>query len=64
MGKYLAGVHDLYLLQRKLGKGEHAKRERDVKHKDKQNFDAVQHTTSDSVMTLLSQIPDDKGTIV
>ena len=27
-------------------------RERDINHKDRQNFDAVQHITSDSVMTL------------
>ena len=41
MGKYLAGVHDLRLLQQTFGKDQHGMRERDVSRKDKQNFDAV-----------------------
>ena len=38
-------------------------RERDINHKDKQNYDAVLHITSTSVLTLLSRIPDAKGTL-
>ena len=62
MGKFLAGVHDLRLVQHTFGKDLHGMRERDVSHKDKQNFDAVLHITSDSVMALLAQITDAKGT--
>lgn len=62
LGKYLAGVHHLRLVQRTFSKEEYELRERDIDHKDKQNFDAVLHLTSKSVLTLLSQIPDAKGT--
>ena len=48
MGQYLAGAHDLRLVQTLFGKDIHGIRERDVNHKDKQNFDAVLHITSDS----------------
>ena len=37
-------------------------RERDLNHKDKQNFDAVLHVTDKSVITLLNRIPDSKAT--
>ena len=37
-------------------------RERDLNHKDKQNFDAVLRITDKSVMTLLNRIPDAKAT--
>ena len=63
MGQYLAGAHDLQLVQTLFGKDIHGIRERDVNHKDKQNFDAVLHITSDSVLRLLSQVPDAKGTL-
>ena len=36
--------------------------ERDINHKDKQNFDAVLRITSESLATLLSKIPNAKGT--
>ena len=62
LGRYLAGVHHLRLLQRTFNKDQHGLRERDINHKDKQNFDAVLHITSKSVITLLSQIPDAMGT--
>ena len=63
MGKFLAGSHDLRLVQQSFGKDRHAIRERDINHKDRQNFDAVLHLTSDDVLDLLSQIPDAKGTL-
>ena len=62
MGKFLAGVHDLRLVQHTFGKDLHGMRERAVNHKAKQNFDAVLHITNDSVMTLLARITDAKGT--
>ena len=37
-------------------------RERDINHKDKQNYDAVLHMTNKSVITLLTKIPVAKGT--
>ncbi len=45
-----------------FGKDQHCLRERDINHKDKQNYDAVLHMTSESVMSLLKKIPDAKGT--
>lgn len=37
--------------------------EKDISHKYKQNFDAVLHLTSKSVLSLLSKLPDDQGTM-
>lgn len=62
LGKYLAGVHHLRLVQCTFGKEQHGLRERDIYHKDKQNYDAIMHMTSKACMALLSQIPDAKGT--
>ena len=62
MGKYLAGSHHLLLIQKTFGKDQHGMRERDLNHKDKQNFDAVLHITSKSVENLLTKIPDATGT--
>jgi hypothetical protein len=62
LGTYLAGVHHLRLIQQTFGKDQHGLRERDINHKDKQNYDAVLHITSESVMSLLKKIPDAKGT--
>ena len=45
-------------MQSTFGKDQHNLRDKDVSHKDKQNFDAVRK----SVLTLLSQIPDALGT--
>ena len=60
MGNYLAGVHHLKMLQATLGKDEHGLRERDIDHKDKQNFDAVSHIIK--AMPLLDRLPDALGT--
>ena len=62
MGSYLAGVHHLRLLQQNFAKDQHGLREKDINHKDKQNYDAVVRLTSDSVATLLSNISGAKGT--
>ena len=39
MGKYIAGVHHLRLVHCNFNKDEHALRERDINHKDKQNYE-------------------------
>ena len=62
LGIYLAGVHHLRLVQTTFGKDQHGLRERDINHKDKQNYDAVIHMTNECVMNLLIKIPDAKGT--
>lgn len=62
MSKYIAGGHDLRHVQSLFGKDQHGIRERDVNHKDRQNFEAVLHLISDSVLSLLSQMPDADGT--
>ena len=62
LGSYLAGSHHLHFVQNTFGKDQHGLRERDTDHKDRQNFDAAMHVTSESVLELLSQIPDAKGT--
>ena len=62
LGRFVAGVHHLHLVQCTFGKDKHGLRNKDVSHKDKQNVDAVEHLTSQSVLTLLSQIPDAQGT--
>jgi len=43
-------------------KDQHGIRQRDLDHKDRQNFEAVTHLASSSVLALLEQIPDAKGT--
>ena len=53
LGKYVAGVHHLQLVQRTFGKDQHGLREKDINHKDRQNYDAVLHITSQCVMMLL-----------
>ena len=62
LGRYVAGAHDLKTVQYVYGKDVHGMRERDINHKDRQNFDAVLHLTSESVLKLLSEIPSAKGT--
>ena len=64
MGGYVAGVHHLRMLQETFPKDKHGLRERDLDHKDKQNFDAVMHITSKSVIELLQRFPDAKGTMI
>ena len=63
LGRYLAGVHHLRLLQNTFGKDQHGLRERDLNSKDKQNFEAVVRMTSLSVKKLLEKLPDAKGTL-
>ena len=50
------------MLHHTLCKAKHGLRERDINHKDRQNYDTVLHITGQCVMMLLSQIPDAKGT--
>ena len=45
MDGYVAGVHHLRMLQETFPKDKHGLRERDLNHKDKQNFDAVINIT-------------------
>ena len=62
LGIHLAGVHHLRLVQTTFGKDQHGLQERDINHKDEQNYDAVIHMTTECVMNLLIKIPDAKGT--
>lgn len=62
-GGYIAGSHHLHAIIESFGKDEHGMRIKDVNHKDRQNYDAVIHITSDSVQKILSAIPDAKGTL-
>ena len=62
MGKYLVGSHHLKIVVDTFSKDQHGIRQRDLDHKDRQNFDAVTHITNPSVIALLEQIPDAKGT--
>ena len=62
LGSYLAGSHHLHFIQNTFGKDQHGLREKDTNHKDRQNFDAAMHVTSESVLELLSQVPDARGT--
>lgn len=41
MSDYLASLHHLRMIQVAFGKDQHGLRERDIDHKDKQNFNAV-----------------------
>ena len=63
LGRYLATVHHLCLVQVTFGKDLHGMRGRDVDNKDKQNYDALVHITSKSVEDLLAKVPDSNGTI-
>ena len=60
MGDFVAGVHHLQILQTMFGKDVHGLRERDIDHKDKQNFDAVLHIVR--AVTLLDKLPDAAAT--
>ena len=64
IGKFLAGIHHLRLIQQSFGKDVHNMREKDIDHKDRQNYDAVMHITSSDVLQILSEIPDAKGTYI
>ena len=62
MGHYLAGGHHPNILASTFTKDQHGLRQKDLDHKDKQNFDAVTHITSASVLQLLEEVPDARGT--
>ena len=63
LGNYLVGIHHLRMVFQNFSKDQHGMRITDIDHKDKQNFEAVMHITSKSVLKLLQQIPDAKGTL-
>lgn len=63
LGNYVAGLHHLRMVQGRFGKEMHGLREKDINHKDKQNYEAVLRLTSESVFKSLDQIPDAKGTV-
>ena len=46
---YVEGVPDIHLVYNTVGKDQHDLKTRHIDHKDKQNYDAVLHTTSESV---------------
>ena len=60
LGNYAAGVHHLRMVHKTFNKDEHGLRERDINHKDKQNYEAVIRITSNSV---LGSVPDAEGSL-
>ena len=60
LGSFLATSSHLHILARLLGKDQHGLRSRDLDHKDKQNFAAVEHIIKAS--SLLDSIPGSLGT--
>ena len=56
MGRYVAGVHHIRLIQTTFRKDIHGLRERDVNQKDKQNFDTVLNIVR--CAPLLQNLPD------
>jgi hypothetical protein len=60
MGSYVATGQHVRMMQMAFGKDEHGLREKDVNHKDKQNFEAVLRIISAS--HLVDKIPDAIGT--
>ena len=60
MGQYVAGAHHLQIIKKYLSKDVHGLRERDIDHKDKQNFDAVLHIIR--ALPCLDQLPDAAAT--
>ena len=61
LGKYVAGGHHLKIVHTTFSKDQHGLRERDISHKDKQNYEAVVRMANDCVVGLLMNIPDAKG---
>lgn len=57
---YLASGNHIRLIRIAFGKDQHSLRERDVNHRDKQNFDAVLHIVG--TLNLLKKIPETLGT--
>ena len=60
LGSYIASSSHLHVLVRLTSKDQHGLRARDLNHKDRQNFDAVEHIVKAS--HLLHSIPDALGT--
>lgn len=60
IGSYIAAGHHVHMIPIVFGKDQHGLRERDVNHRDKQNFDAVMHIIQASY--LLDKIPDAAAT--
>ena len=61
MGQYLAGSHHLKPLADTFTKDQHDIRQKDLRHIDKQNFDAVMRLTSLSLLALLKNFPNAKA---
>ena len=62
MSDFVAGVHHLQIyihvyIAKNVWKNVHGLRERDIDHKDKQNFNAALHIIVQA-LTLLDQLPD------
>ena len=57
---YLASGNHVHLIRMVFGKDQHNLRERDVNHRDRQNFDAVMHIVD--ALHLLKKIPEALGT--
>lgn len=55
MGMYVASATDLRMILQSFGKEVHNIRTKDLDHKDRQNLEAVDHLTSDSVINLLGR---------
>jgi len=62
MGDHVVGIHHLRMVLQNYSKDQHGMRISDIDNKDKQNFEAVMRITSSSVLAMLQQIPDAKGT--
>ena len=60
LGLYVATSSHLQILVKLFGKDQHGLRSRDLDHRDKQNFDAVEHIIKAS--NLLTNMPDALGT--
>ena len=57
---YVAGAHHLKIVQKMFPKDVHGLRERDIDHKDKQNYDAVLHIIRS--LPCLEKLPDAAAT--
>ena len=60
LGSYIATSAHLNILKNSYGKDVHGIRDRDINHKDKQNFDAVLNIVK--AASILDKIPDSLGT--
>ena len=60
MGLYVATGQHIHMIRKAFGKDQHGLRERDVNHKDKQNYEAISRIIGAS--HLLDEIPDATAT--